>query len=259
MLLRRLALIVCCLVCSVQAQQIAIVLDDMGNHQREAAAFTLPTQVAFSILPHTEHSTPFALRAGKQQRTVLLHMPMESLNGKALGPGGLTADMPPQRILATLRQALNTVPNALGINNHMGSKLTQLTLPMRTTMAFLREQQMLFIDSRTTRYSKAARIASEQGVPVLTRQVFLDHDQQQVAIAKQFARLLMLAKRDGQALAIAHPHPPTLAFLQQQLPLLPKLGIRLVNVQSLLNPAEQANYSLTRSASDGYIQPVSPD
>ena len=83
--------------------------------------------------------------------------------------------MAPQEINDTLQQALLSVPDAIGMNNHMGSRLTQLTLPMSATMSFLGNHDMFFIDSRTTKFSKAQRIASQMGVPNMHRHVFLDH------------------------------------------------------------------------------------
>ena len=63
------------------AENIAIIIDDMANAKRDAKAFSLPVEVAFSILPHTSHSTAFSQRAAAQQRDVILHIPMESLAG----------------------------------------------------------------------------------------------------------------------------------------------------------------------------------
>lgn len=215
-----------------RAVEIAIVLDDMGNQKRQELAFNLPHQVAFSILPHTHYAQKFAQKAHQQQREVLLHMPMEALSGKALGPGAITANMHAAEVQSTLQRAVNSMPEAIGINNHMGSKLTQLSAPMTVTMSFLRRHNLIFIDSRTTRFSKAARIAEKHGVRHLSRQVFLDHHD--TDIKQQFSLLLQIAKKSGKGLAIAHPYPRTLQFLQQQLPTLAAKGVKLVKVSDLL-------------------------
>ena len=221
-----------------QAANIALIIDDIGNKRQDAQAFALPSEVTFSILPHKRLSKPFSLRAEQQQREVMLHIPMESLTGKALGPGGLTADMYPATIKQSLRDALLTVPNAMGVNNHMGSKLTQLTLPMTVTMEFLQQRGLYFVDSRTTRFSKAERIARQKGVLSTRRNVFLDHVVSHEHMDKQFQRLLRLAKKYGQAVGIAHPHPQSLQYLTENLPKLASHGIRLVPLSDLLH--EQA-------------------
>lgn len=221
---------------AVHAAQVALIIDDIGYKPSDAKAFQLPTEVTFAILPHTPFSKRFAALAEQQQREVMLHMPMESLSGKKLGPGGITSVMYPQDIQQQLAQALLTVPNAVGVNNHMGSKLTQLTLPMTATMQYLRSQGMYFIDSRTTRYSKAERIAREVGIATRHRHVFLDHVVKPEHIAFQFGRLLSIVQKQGQAIAIAHPYPETLKYLQRHLPELEQDGIRLVPVSDLIQP-----------------------
>ena len=219
---------------ATQATEIALIIDDMGNTKRDAVAFELPTEVAFSILPHTHLSSTFSNRAAAQQREVMLHIPMEALAGNRLGPGALLANMHPNMIQKTLYDALQTVPHAVGVNNHMGSKLTQLTLPMTATMDFLSQNQLFFVDSRTTRFSKADRIARQKGVLSGKRNVFLDHFAETKHIDSQFRRLVRIAKKYDQAIGIAHPYPQSMEYLKQALPKLAEQGIRLVPPSEIL-------------------------
>jgi uncharacterized protein len=227
-------LLICLLSLPAGAGNIALIIDDMGYRKQDIDAFVLPEQVTFAILPHTPYSTAYAKKAANQNREVMLHMPMEALAGNKLGPGALTAAMDNQAIQAKLNAALTSVPHAIGLNNHMGSKLTQLTLPMQATMDFLRQQQLFFIDSRTTRYSKANKIATRFGVPNTHRQVFLDHFQNKKHMQGQFDRLIRIARKYHNAIGIAHPYPETLSFLQQHLPKLQEMGIRLIPVSVLM-------------------------
>ncbi|MFT5674174.1 MAG: polysaccharide deacetylase 2 family uncharacterized protein YibQ [Paraglaciecola sp.] len=221
------------------AADIALIIDDMGNKTQDAQAFELPSEVTFSILPHKTLSQPYSLRAEQQQREVMLHIPMESLGGKRLGPGGITSDMGPSLITQLLSQALLTVPNAVGVNNHMGSKLTQLTLPMSVTMEFLHKRGLYFVDSRTTRYSKAENIAKQKGVLSTKRNVFLDHVADYEHIDAQFKRLIYLAKKYGQAVGIGHPYPQSMQYLKAHLPTLAAQGIRLVPLSDLLHEQQR--------------------
>lgn len=221
-----------------QAADIALIIDDIGNKPEDIDAFTLPSEITFAILPHTPYSTSFSQLAEQQQREVMLHIPMESLSGKALGPGALTAAMLPNDIKAHLEAAHKSVPNAIAINNHMGSKLTQLTLPMKATMEYLHDKGLYFVDSRTTRYSRAEQIATQLGVPNLHRHVFLDHLPEPRHIAVQFKRLRGIANKYGQAVGIAHPYPQTLRYLKANLPQLTKQGIRLVTLSEVMQGDE---------------------
>lgn len=217
-----------------KAADIALIIDDMGNTKRDAVAFDLPVEVAFSILPHTHLSSAYSNRAAAQQREVMLHIPMEALAGNNLGPGALLSNMHPDTIRLTLNNALETVPHAIGVNNHMGSKLTQLTLPMSATMDVLSQRQLFFVDSRTTRFSKAARIAQQKGVVSGKRNVFLDHFAEPKHIDAQFKRLIRIAKKYDQAIGIAHPYPQTMDYLKKALPELEQQGIRLIPPSEIL-------------------------
>ncbi|MEP1870945.1 MAG: divergent polysaccharide deacetylase family protein, partial [Paraglaciecola sp.] len=126
------------------------------------------------------------------------------------------------------------VPNAIGLNNHMGSKFTQLSFPLSVTMEFLLDKGLFFVDSRTTRYSKAQRIAEQVGVPNIMRHVFLDHVVELKQIEIQFNRLIELSKKNGYAVGIAHPHPETLNFLKGHLPELKKQQITLSKLSDVL-------------------------
>ncbi|WP_371195614.1 divergent polysaccharide deacetylase family protein [Glaciecola sp. SC05] len=226
---------------SVLAQspsQIAIILDDVGAKASDIKAFDLPKSVTFSILPHTNFSTPFSFKAAQQNREVMLHMPMESLNGEALGVGPLLSSMYPQQLQSALFAALGTVPHAVGVNNHMGSKLTQMTLPMQTVMKTLANNNMFFVDSRTTRFSKANLIADEFGVTAATRHIFLDHEQNEDFIKQQFAKLIKRARKNGKAIGIGHPYPLTLAYLRDAIQNLPP-DIEVITVSEYLRETDK--------------------
>jgi polysaccharide deacetylase 2 family uncharacterized protein YibQ len=224
-----------CIGCSVRASQIALIIDDMGNKEQDVQAFALPANVAFAILPNKPLSTTFAKRAAAQQREVMLHMPMESLAGNNQEKNVLLSSMHPQQIVQTLKAALSTVPHAVGVNNHMGSRLTQLTFPMSVTMEFLYEQGLFFVDSRTTKYSKAEVIAKKNGVLSTKRNVFIDHTPSREQIDKQFQRLLHLSKKHGYAVGIAHPYPQTLEYLKVHLDTLQQHGIELVKLSDVVS------------------------
>jgi polysaccharide deacetylase 2 family uncharacterized protein YibQ len=224
----------------VNAAEIAIIIDDMGNTPRDASAFNLPKEVAFSILPLTYLSERFSRRAAKEKREVMLHIPMEALSGKALGPGAITADMNPEQIRLMLNKALVSVPDAIGVNNHMGSKLTQLRQPMHTTMSFLTEKQLFFLDSRTTPNTVAEQIARTRGVLTTKRNVFLDHELDASEMEVQFQRLISLSKKYGTAVCIAHPYPESIKYLSAAIERLSEHNVRLIPISEIVKLQELA-------------------
>lgn len=200
------------------AATVALVVDDLGySPERARRALALPPPITVAILPHTPHSERIARAAGRAQTDVLVHLPMEA-HDHVPEPGMLRADMPPARFRARVRQAIARVPGAIGVNNHMGSRLTGTTEPMALLMDELAGSDLVFLDSRTTVRSRAATAARTAGVAAAERDVFLDHDHDPAAIERQVARWLELARSKGCALAIAHPRPATFAVLERMLP-----------------------------------------
>jgi len=216
-----------------QPARIAIVIDDIGYRYSDKQALSLPGAITYSILPHTPYGKIIAVKANAKHKDVMLHIPMEATNGKKLGPGALTSVMSEEEIIASLNASLAEVPFAIGINNHMGSHLTQLSDPMTWTMSFLKQHHLLFLDSRTTQYSKASRIAKLIGVPVQDRHVFLDNELTDSYISKQFQSLIRHAKSKKMAIPIAHPHPETIKTLTRLIPTLAKNNIELVPLSTL--------------------------
>ncbi len=215
---------------------IALIIDDIGdNLHLGLRAVRLPGKVTCAFLPHTTYARRLAVSAHKHNKEIMLHLPMESEEGKAPGPGALTLDMTRAEFIQTVDSDLAAIPYASGINNHMGSLMTQHPGDMRWLMQEInRHGDLFFVDSRTTEYTVAQQVAQESGIPNVRRDVFLDNDQDSTAIAEQFSKFITLAKRRGTAVAIGHPHPTTLRFLERRLPQLREEGIELVSVSDLI-------------------------
>jgi polysaccharide deacetylase 2 family uncharacterized protein YibQ len=208
--------------------RVAIVIDDIGYRYSDKKALDLPGNVTYSILPHTPYGKRLALKAQAQHNDVLLHIPMESENGKRLGPGALTSTMNEKSIHDSLARSYQEIPFAIGINNHMGSRLTKLYNPMMWTMKFLKDKHLFFLDSKTSAKSLAEQAAVDVGVPVRNRHVFLDNKLDDAYIEQQFNQLIAQAKKHKLAIAIAHPHPETIKALTWLIPELRKNNIELV-------------------------------
>ncbi|WP_404401133.1 divergent polysaccharide deacetylase family protein [Idiomarina seosinensis] len=217
----------------VQKPRIAIIIDDIGNNRTDLDAALLPGNLTFAVLPFTPYSRAFALRAHHQQKEIILHAPMQALNGNRLGPGGLTSLMSAAEVKLALQRSLDAVPHVVGVNNHMGSYFTQLPQPMRAVMETLQHRRLYFIDSRTSEFSIAETTAAEYGVPVAHRHVFLDNQTDDYYLQQQWHQLIRQARRQGQAIGIGHPYPQTLAFLKRQLPKLAQQNIELVFASQL--------------------------
>ncbi|WP_299016996.1 divergent polysaccharide deacetylase family protein [uncultured Photobacterium sp.] len=217
----------------LQAAMLAIVIDDLGYQAMPVALSDLPAEVSISILPDTPFDLKTAYLAKQEQRDTLLHMPMQPLRKAPLELTTLTDAMSQVELQQTLRHALSRVPNAVAMNNHMGSALTQNTKAMDWVMTVLDEQGVKFLDSRTTAKSIALQQAKIRGVPALRRHIFLDHFRTRSFVTQQLKLAIKRAKRNGFAIAIGHPYPETLSTLEEQLPTLAEHDVKLVRISTL--------------------------
>jgi len=216
--------------------KIAIVIDDIGYKTSDKQLLDMDAQLTYAVLPHTPLGFQYAQQATRNSRDVIIHLPMQAnKDNRLLGKGALTHDMSKRQYQKTLLAALEDIPFAVGVNNHMGSLLTRQEQPMAWTMELLRQHNMFFLDSKTTKNSKVEQVATRYGVGSLERNVFLDHNRSHAAIEWQFKRLINVAKRDGSAIAIGHPYRETIEVLSRRLVELDKLGVELVPLSQLLD------------------------
>jgi uncharacterized protein len=170
-----------------------------------------------------------------------LHLPMESQSegdpseGAVPEPVELRVGMNSSEVGADLNGMLETVPHALGVNNHQGSRATGDPALMQALMPLLRERNLFFIDSRTTAATVAYDTAERAGVRAASRKVFLDDTATREAVLAQLDLAARDAVRDGSAIAIGHPHPATIEALAQGVPGLESRGIRMVLASDLVH------------------------
>jgi len=222
------------------AVKLAIVIDDIGNSYRKGLdAIALPGNITYAVMPHRKHSKTLAERAARLGKEVILHAPMATQNGRTLGAGALTPDLDEFTFKAKLRFAIDSIPYATGINNHMGSLLTTQLTPMQWVMDVLQEKRLFFVDSRTHAHSVAYATALSSGVATANRDVFLDHEINIERIHIQFKRALAIAEQYGSAIAIGHPHTETITYLSHVLPQLDDSRVQLHYVSDLIKQGIQ--------------------
>lgn len=214
---------------------IAVVLDDLGMNRRATAALNkLKAPLTLAFLPYAgdlARQTKSAAAAGHE---LVLHLPMEPEGDEWPGPNALLSTLPAEIFRARLQSNLDRFEGYVGINNHMGSLLTTSRERMAVVMTELRRRDLLFLDSRTSAKSIAADEARRHGIPHAVRDVFIDHVIELEAIEKRLAQVERIAKLNGVAVAIGHPHAPTLQALRRWLPTLERRGFKLVPISTVV-------------------------
>jgi polysaccharide deacetylase 2 family uncharacterized protein YibQ len=221
----------------------ALVIDDLGQnpvHFRRLAALGIPLTV--SILPGLPYSRRTAQQAADLDLEILLHLPMEPVDfpEQHPGPGALLMEMDEEQLRRQLKENLESVPGARGVNNHMGSRLTADLRAMEILMGELKVKKLFFLDSRTSPRSLAFDTAYRFNIPAASRDIFLDAHDDEDFIRSQVLKLLERARGKGRAIGIGHPHGNTLTVLEQMSDELVDSGIEWVPVSELLVRAPES-------------------
>lgn len=215
----------------------AIVIDDLGlDVGIVQKLLDLPFPVTFSVMPHQTHSAEVAALVHARGGELMLHLPMEPQGypKKDPGKGALLASMSDEAIRRSVRDALSVSPHFRGVNNHMGSRMTEDSRAMKTVIDEINRHGLFFLDSFTSPRSKGSSVAHELDCPSLKRDIFLDHNASLGSVRSQLSRLIRIARVQGTAVAIGHPHETTLKVLREAAGRFEKNGIRIVPAGELM-------------------------
>jgi len=217
-------------------KKVAIIIDDIGyDLEAVRALMKMKADLTFAILPLQAHSREAAEMLHKASKEILLHLPMEPIAypHEKPGEGALFTDMTHEELRLQLKRDMASVPYAVGVNNHMGSKIMRDEEKLAIVFRELKKHKMFFIDSRTAADTHAAAVAEKVGLKIAERNVFIDNDHDYKQI---YDNLLNIAqKNDGFPLIlIGHPHPETIRALNAALKIFRDRGIRIVRVSRLI-------------------------
>lgn len=229
-----------------ETYKIAIIIDDLGNNlNRGRTLIDMPYQLTYSFLPKRPYSERLANMAASSGKEVMVHLPMQSSGRLDLGYGALTLELTQKEFQETVQISIDSVPHARGVNNHMGSLLTRHPGHMTWLMEVLstRNDNLYFVDSKTTALTVASQIAKEHYIPNISRDVFLDSSNHEDDIKRQLKYLKKIAARKGYAVAIGHPYTSTIKLLRDYLPTLLEHNIEVVPVTKLIELRKQQQWS----------------
>ena len=186
---------------------VVIIIDDFGNNgngTEEMINIGIPITAA--VMPGLEYSAINAQRVHEKGFDVILHVPMEPLKGKAswLGPNAITSNLSSEEIDQRIKTSLRELQFAIGMNNHMGSKITQDEKIMRQILNLSKENNLIFVDSVTNENSVVSKISKEVGCESYSRDVFLDNIKSVESIRMQLNKLGDVALKKGYAIGIGH-------------------------------------------------------
>jgi polysaccharide deacetylase 2 family uncharacterized protein YibQ len=181
-----------------------------------------------SFLPPCK-KRPHSAELASKESFYMVHLPMEAENFSAEEPRTLRINDTQQTILARIVEIKKLFPKVKYINNHTGSKFTSNEIAMNTLIFPLNQNNKSFIDSRTTAKTQAPKVLRNFGLKYVARDIFLDHKTDKNYIKQQIKKAIRIAKAEGVAIAIGHPHKNTLSALRESKKLFKDVNLVYIN------------------------------
>lgn len=237
---------------SAFSPRIAFIIDDIGSSISRARAFLdLKMPMTFSILPQLLYSDLLADEIYAQGHEIMLHQPMEPYAHEVdPGPGALYISYRDSEIEEIVEENLSQIPQATGVNNHMGSRFTSCSDKVVEALKIIKQNDLFFVDSLTSSHSQAYKMARRMNMRTAPRNVFLDTSPDIRSIRRQLRHLKQYAINHGAAIGIGHPHLSTLKALFEFKRELRNNGslFELIYVSELLSVKQRTLYSRLQKA-----------
>lgn len=215
--------------------RLAVVIDDAGldlESQRIYEEIGVPLTLA--VMPNKMYTSEAAAEWSRYGMPVILHQPMEPVSGSGMEEKTILTSMSDEAIRYMLKESLEQIPQAVGINNHQGSRATTDARVMRVVMNELSHRGLFFLDSRTNTTTAADSAAASYGVPYARNDLFVDNSADEGEIRAMIQEGANRAKARGSYIIIGHCRPHTAAAFRDIVPQLQAQGIEFVYVSSLL-------------------------
>jgi polysaccharide deacetylase 2 family uncharacterized protein YibQ len=192
---------------SVRQKQLFVVIDDAGLVLSETQQFLdIPVKMTIAVLPHQKDGRKVCQALNRDPlKEIILHQPMEAYNAnKNPGVGAIYDATPPSEVMGILEQNLASVPGAVGINNHMGSRVTENGALMSEVLRYCKSNGLYFLDSKTAYNSMVKRVANYHDLHFEERHVFLDIEHSREYVRRMWGNAVDHARKHGYAIVIGH-------------------------------------------------------
>ena len=217
--------------------KMAIIVDDLGFRKVDLAErlCRLKQVVTLAILPFQHHTEDIIDIAVETETPYMLHMPMEPKSSNSdPGTGAIYVKDAESTILDKLEKAFKNVRGAQGLNNHMGSKATEDVRIMEIVMKYLNDNNYFFVDSQTSRKSRAYSLSQKLGVKSAILYSYIDVEDDKAFITRRLDDLAEAAFEKGIIVTICHDRPNTVDVLEKKLPELEERGIKFVKITDIV-------------------------
>lgn len=216
------------------APRIALVVGGVGLNARlsDRAIDELPAAVTLALAPYGAAVEATAARARARGHEILLHAPMEPYDFPVENPGPHTLRAGSDA-LGDLHWLMSRFTGYVGVVNFLGARFTAEAGALRPVLADIAARGLLYIDDGASPRSLAPSLASGLGLASARADAAIDARAKPQEIDAQLTQLEALARRNGQAIAVAEALPGVIARLSHFARDLERRGIALVPVSAL--------------------------
>lgn len=197
--------------------RIAVVVVGLGLSRAatEAAIRRLPAAVTLAFDAHGPDLALWAAAARRAGHEILVEVPMESNDFPFVdaGPMALTTSVPGGENVRRLEAVLARLATYVGVVATTGSKFTARAESVRPVLLALKRRGLMYVDAVGDAEAAAPAVATEIGLSRAISDLVVDDEPSRAAIGARLERLEEIARERAVAVAVAHPHPVTMARL----------------------------------------------
>ena len=197
--------------------KLVIIIDDIATKLESDKVLSIINSgklLVPSFFPNTSNH-PDTNKYAKDFKYFMVHLPLEAMNFQKPEPKTLKTNDSYEIIEARIKDIKNAFKGLKYINNHTGSAFTSDEVAMRRLFTALKKYNLIFVDSRTIASTKGKIMCKEFNQKYIYRNVFLDNIQSVEETKKKLNEAVLIAKKNGYAIAIGHPHPTTLQAIKE--------------------------------------------
>jgi uncharacterized protein len=195
--------------------KLVILIDDVSTKAQRDKILNIGYTVNMAFLPPTKVHKDSASIA-QSLPFHMIHFPMQAssaFKGEEIDTLRVTDSY--ETIEKRVKQLRAWYPNAIYTNNHTGSVFTENEEAVDKLFRALKKYNFIFVDSRTSAKSVIKKYAKKYDMPYIVRNTFIDNDRDYKSIQTQLKKAIEIAKKQGYAIAIGHPHNITLQVLKE--------------------------------------------
>jgi len=213
---------------NIKKPKLVIIIDDVAFRNEVKMIKQIPFHITPSFFPPTKRH-PYTPFYAKEFPVYMVHVPMQAIHFAHPEPNTMNIDWNYWQIKQRIEKIKKDFPKAKFINNHTGSTFTSNYKSMNLLFNVLKEENLGFVDSKTTPYSKSALAEKNYHIPLFSRDIFLDNKESSSYIRNQLKKAVKIAKKRGYAIAIGHPHKITLITLKNSTDILKDVDVIYIN------------------------------